>query len=258
MLRYLLVLLVVQWCQTLGFGTDYCRKDICPGNSTHVACQAPKQFGPSCFNKKPKVIRMRKTMKKVLLQEHNRLRSLVAEGKLTGFPPASRMPTLVWDVELQHIAGCNTRLCRFEHDSCRNTNVFRYAGQNLAMRTSRGPLQIPVPVNRMLRDFVRSWFAEHKATRPAMIDAYPENYDGPDIGHFTQLVSDRTWKMGCALVRFNDAGSIRYYLVCNYSFINIIGQPVYRKGPSCSRCQRKCNKKYPGLCKISEKVLSVP
>ncbi|XP_039438897.1 antigen 5 like allergen Cul n 1-like [Culex pipiens pallens] len=199
---------------------------------------------------------MRNSMKRVLLHEHNRLRAQVASGDLRGYSPASRMPTLTWDGQLQFVAGCNARLCRFEHDKCRSTVQFRWAGQNLAMKSLFGRWR-SVRVNQMLQEFVRGWFAEHKDANQAIIDRFPAKYKGPDIGHFTQLVSDRTWKMGCVMVRFSDR-AIHYYLVCNYSFINIVDQPIYVKGKPCSRCQLKCNRKYPALCRVGEKIASKP
>ncbi|EDS31867.1 conserved hypothetical protein [Culex quinquefasciatus] len=156
---------------------DYCRKDLCSRGTTHIACNAPLKFGPSCSGKKPKVIPMRNSMKRVLLHEHNRLRAQVASGDLRGYSSASRMPTLTWDGQLQFVAGCNARLCRFEHDKCRSTAQFRWAGQNLAMKSLFGRWR-SVRVNQMLQEFVRGWFAEHKDANQAIIDRFPAKYKG--------------------------------------------------------------------------------
>ncbi|XP_065075546.1 antigen 5 like allergen Cul n 1-like [Ochlerotatus camptorhynchus] len=200
---------------------------------------------------------MRPSMKSTIINEHNLLRSSVASGKLDGFSSASRMSSLAWNDELQSVATSNARRCQFEHDACRNTRVFRFSGQNLAMRSLQGR-RIRVRLRKLLREFVQVWFDEHQHANQSMIDAYPEDHSGPDVGHFTQMVSDRTWAVGCGMTRFTDREATHYYLVCNYSFANIVHQPVYVKGKPCSRCQRKCSRKYPGLCGDGEKISSTP
>lgn len=76
------------------------------------------------------------------------------------------------------------------------------------------------------------------------------NYS-PQIGHFTQIVSDRTIKIGCGLVTYSTySGDVwtHDYFVCNYSFTNIIGQPAYVKGIAASQCTTGASFSYPGLC----------
>lgn len=41
--------------------------------------------------------------------------------------------TLEWDDELAYLAELNAKTCKIEHDLCRNTANFPYAGQNLAL-----------------------------------------------------------------------------------------------------------------------------
>lgn len=80
----------------------------------------------------------------------------------------------------------------------------------------------------------------------------------PDIGHFTQIVSDRTNRIGCSLVTFYDSTWINQYFVCNYALINLIGQTVYVAGTACSKCTTGCSVKYPGLCNTNEVVIAKP
>lgn len=63
--------------------------------------------------------------KNLILRIHNRLWNQVALGKLPGYPKAVRMPILRWDDEL---AELNVRQCQMNHDQCRDTDKFRYAG----------------------------------------------------------------------------------------------------------------------------------
>ena len=72
------------------------------------------------------------------------------------------------------------------------------------------------------------------------------------IGHFTALVQDRSYKIGCAMGNFvdrldhNDLTSSLFG--CNYSFTNLTGTPVYQVGPPASKCPHGKDKRYPGLC----------
>ncbi|KFB44575.1 hypothetical protein ZHAS_00012457 [Anopheles sinensis] len=47
---------------------------------------------------------------------------------------------------------------------------------------------------------------------------------------------------------WNQGVEKKVYLVCNYSYTNIIGHPVYTVGPAGSKCQAGMNPNYPGLC----------
>lgn len=65
---------------------------------------------------------------------------------------------MVWSDELAFLAQLNTRQCKMSHDACRNTNSFRYSGQNLgAMATSAGHYAPDYVVN----DTISRWYNEH-------------------------------------------------------------------------------------------------
>uniref|UniRef100_A0A182WC67 SCP domain-containing protein n=1 Tax=Anopheles minimus TaxID=112268 RepID=A0A182WC67_9DIPT len=114
-------------------------------------------------------------------------------------------------------------------------------------------------VESLIDDFVRMWWDEHFDTSLAHIDSYPSNHVGPAIGHFTQMASDRTWGVGCAIQNWLEDGIwITYYIVCNYSFTNIVNQPVYVRGTTASGCTTGRDPRYPGLCSVNEVVQSVP
>ncbi|KAL1377244.1 hypothetical protein pipiens_016397 [Culex pipiens pipiens] len=188
----------LQQLTTYYFPNYYCSPSICPNGGPHVACNAPNPFGASCYGKNPQLIPMTDVMRAQILDQHNRMRSLLASGQLPGYSPAVKMPTLQWDLELQYLAEANARSCEYGHDKCRNTN-----------------------------------------------------WSNPQIGHFTQIISDRTVKIGCGMVTYQTYNGELWthdYFVCNYSFTNIINQPSYIKGHAGSQCSTGVSSAYPGLC----------
>lgn len=70
----------------------------------------------------------------------------------------------------------------------------------------------------------------------------------------------RAKKIGCAAATFpsNDGELINFYFVCNYSFGNMIDEPIYTVGPTASKCQSGRNKRFRGLCNPKETVWPLP
>ncbi|KFB35694.1 AGAP006420-PA-like protein [Anopheles sinensis] len=165
------------------------------------------------------------------------------------------MPTLIWDDELARQAGHNARSCVYAHDVCRNTKLFRYVGQNLAHVSTTAILHF----EKLVQLSIQGWWDEFNVTTQAQLDRFPEKQPGHPIGHFTQMISDRAWKMGCAAQTwFEGKVNSIFYMVCNYSFANYEGQPVYRRGLPASRCRTGENADYPGLCSTKEQIFSTP
>lgn len=74
------------------------------------------------------------------------------------------------------------------------------------------------------------------------------------IGHFTQVVRDEAYKVGCAMSQYTDSLKTPVALMaCNYAVANMIGSPTYVPGPAASGCTTGKNPKYPGLCSENEK-----
>ncbi|EDS33916.1 venom allergen [Culex quinquefasciatus] len=220
---------------------------ICPNGGPHVACNAPNPFGASCYGKNPQLIPMTDVMRAQILDQHNRMRSLLASGQLPGYSPAVKMPTLQWDLELQYLAEANARSCEYGHDKCRNTNWSKYVGQNIGVLRYFG---FKVTKPQSVKYFIDAWFNEYVYAH-AYVDRYPQHYYGPQIGHFTQIISDRTVKIGCGMVTYQTYNGELWthdYFVCNYSFTNIINQPSYVKGHAGSQCSTGVSSAYPGLC----------
>lgn len=74
-----------------------------------------------------------------------------------------------------------------------------------------------------------------------------------DIGHFTQIVMDQSYKMGCAITKYNEGGDRKSLIACNYAVSNVKGMPIYEIGPTASECKTGTNPDYPGLCSPDEK-----
>lgn len=73
-----------------------------------------------------------------------------------------------------------------------------------------------------------------------------------DIGHFTQVVKDDAYKVGCAIAKFTMNGDRVALLACNYAVSNIKNWPIYEEGATASACESGTNPDYPGLCSVDE------
>lgn len=91
----------------------------------------------------------------------------MALGKLPGYPKAVRIPILRWDDELAYLAELNVRQCQMNHDQCRDTDKFRYAGQNLAYMGGGTETNA-----ERIKHRIRAWFDEYKDADASYIDRY--------------------------------------------------------------------------------------
>ncbi|XP_017474137.1 PREDICTED: venom allergen 5-like [Rhagoletis zephyria] len=185
--------------------------------------------------------------KRLIVDEHNAKRSLVAGGK-TKLEPACRMATMEWDEELASLAALNVKQCQMKHDACHNTKAFRNSGQNLALQMSTHSSS----VETLLKKFVNMWYDEIKDVRMSDINHLSSGIS--KIGHFTVMVVDRNIRVGCAASSFQDRGMINYLFACNYAETNMLNQPVYDScNDPASKCKTGKNPAYENLCSISEK-----
>ena len=164
----------LQELTTYYFPNYYCSPSICPNGGPHVACNAPNPFGASCYGKNPQLVPMTDVLRAQILDQHNRMRSLLASGQLPGYSPAVKMPTLQWDLELQYLAEANARSCEYGHDKCRNTNWSKYVGQNIGVLRYFG-LKVTKP--QAVKYFIDAWFNEYVYAH-AYVDRYPQYYYG--------------------------------------------------------------------------------
>ncbi|GFQ65657.1 hypothetical protein TNCT_700941 [Trichonephila clavata] len=201
-----------------------------------------------------------------ILKLHNKYRSRVALGQETkagGLPTASDMLEMVWDEELAGIAQKWANNCLTKHDcnECREVANFP-VGQNI--RTSKQACytsQCVKPSDRK-HDWgktVKSFYDEVNDYDKSWLSLF-EDREEVDIGHFTQVVWAKTWRIGCGFAAFVKGKTYTKFYVCNYGPAgNIEDAPVYEQGKPGSACPiNSCvrgetctgGKDYPGLCKM--------
>ncbi|XP_070381702.1 scoloptoxin SSD976-like [Dermacentor albipictus] len=196
--------------------------------------------------------------KKDFLRRHNKLRSLVAMGRLRGYKPAANMYELVWDDELAEVAQALADQCGdMMHDraDARFTRRFRLTGQNLASERRSNDVRKIGSLG-----FVDTWFKEHRDYPPYQVKHFEPSFGPRPTGHFTQVIWADTRYLGCGFTMFRMKGDLsvmpyQKHYVCNYADSgNIKGRPVYAEGPTCSRCPAgsRCVKRT-GLCRARKR-----
>lgn len=233
--------------------TDYCDPKVCtvPPNPVfpNIGCGATNDLGPSCPSD-AKYVQFTDEHKKIILDQHNKLRNNIAGGGQNGFSTASRMSTMKWNDEFGFLASVNVRRCIYGHDQCRNIDGVQFAGQNLYTFGSTGELP---DTNRIVSDAVNFWYAEVANATQADIDKCCNSQY--TIGHFTQVVADLADQVGCGLVTFTKADGFKTLIMaCDYSRSNLVTQPIYNSGATASDCKSGTNSQYPNLCSEDEKV----
>ncbi|XP_008314271.1 GLIPR1-like protein 1 [Cynoglossus semilaevis] len=173
--------------------------------------------------------------------EHNKARTSVS-------PPASNMLYMTWDEGLAVTARAWAKHCTFEHniyldDARRMHPTFSSVGENIW--TGHPPSEF------VLKNAIKHWVDEK------MFYNYSENSCSNMCGHYTQVVWDQTYKVGCAVElcpngvrQFDHRPSVLF--VCNYSpGGNLNGRRPYEsRGAPCSECEDSCENK---LCRNKER-----
>ncbi|KAJ9593713.1 hypothetical protein L9F63_014761 [Diploptera punctata] len=213
--------------------------------SDHTMCIYPN-IGPKCTNLKYSGV-TKASDKQAVVDEHNRLRRIVAKGQETRGSPgpqpgAQNMKKMQWSDEIATVAQRWANQCSFGHDSCRNLDY--YVGQNVYISYSRGIAETDTQdwktVTQALYKSVSS-FIQHETTYPSS-----SKYNS-GTGHYTQIVWANTHLIGCGFSAWtsNDGWFNKYY-VCNYGpGGNIISTSMYTTGSACGQCSNSCND---GLC----------
>uniref|UniRef100_A0A1Y9J0J2 Venom allergen-1 n=1 Tax=Anopheles quadriannulatus TaxID=34691 RepID=A0A1Y9J0J2_ANOQN len=259
MASWIFVAIVSYLVSGLQAQINYCSTSYCRNGLQNVGCNPPRfPGGPACAGLKPVVITINSTLQTLILSEHNKRRSQLALGQLKPFLPAVCMPTLTWDGELAKQAGNNARSCRYQHDRCRNTPVYTWAGQNIALAQFSRMTNLNQQISQLISSNIASWWNEYSFTKQAQLNSYPSSNSGPAIGHFTQMASDQSNKIGCAMQNWVRGNWQTYYFVCNYGVTNIADRPVYKAGAVASECSTGRNPTLPGLCSVWEPINPVP
>lgn len=73
------------------------------------------------------------------------------------------------------------------------------------------------------------------------------------IGHFTQVVRDEAYAVGCAMVQFKKGKWYTTIYGCDYTLTNINGYPIYESSTkAASGCKTGTHKEFKGLCSTKE------
>ena len=182
--------------------------------------------------------------KNVALLRHNDARRVVQ-------PSSSDMMKLIWDDELAKTAQEYSRKCSYEHSSNITTSKFKNVGENLYISSPEVAPEI------ILEEAIAHWDSEK----------FYYNFSAHDCsdvcGHYTQLVWDTTYAVGCGLTTCSSIEvdgkiwPVGQLVVCHYGPTgNINNRRPYRIGTSCSLCPRNywCESR---LCNTASRLESM-
>ncbi|XP_030050990.1 cysteine-rich venom protein TEL1-like [Microcaecilia unicolor] len=162
-----------------------------------------------------------------VVDEHNSLRRQVS-------PTASNMRKMRWNATIAANAQRWADTCAEAHSqrSDRQINGL-ICGENLYMSSTPNSWSMATQV----------WYAEDKD----FVYGEGPKTEGAVTGHYTQVVWDHSYELGCAIAYCPDATYQGFY-VCQYfeagNYLNRINTP-YKEGIPCGDCPDDCDY---GLC----------
>lgn len=248
---WILLALLLAAALKQAYTVDYCDTSICPASKPNIGCGNDGKLSAACPSG-AKVIEMNDEMKNLILDTHNKYRSTLATGGVGWLPKAAAMPTLTWDKDLAETAQMNSNRCVRGHDACHNTDTYLNSGQNINyFATSVDTIDVKGEVPKL----ITSWWDERHDVHKNMVKTMYDPGKSIMVFHFAVMASDKVNKVGCGITQWKPPGGwMQIYLVCNYSFNDFVGIPIYVTGEPCSKCQKGCSTKYPGLCNEDEPV----
>ncbi|XP_046439412.1 venom allergen 5-like [Daphnia pulex] len=224
--------------------------DYCTLSAQNTLCKyKPTSYGTACM----KIVPMSVTAadKSLIVDLHNKMRRQVAKAMEKGGnpgpqPAAANMRAMSWDDELALMAQTHAQQCVFTHDVDRNIARFK-VGQNLAIQFSTVEMK-----KSNWTSMIQSWYDEVKTMSASYVASFPSKPTGV-IGHYTQMVWAKTFKIGCGIVSYYDTKfqpkyPYKLFYVCNYGEAgNYLSTPVYKTGTAASACPAPTVPK-DGLC----------
>jgi len=215
-------------------------RDFLYSKSSEAYCKMGKEH-TVCKYRGPKGNCLRNTWeigateRKIIVDEHNKLRRKVAKGQEEGQPAASNMRRLVWNSELAAISQIWADQCKFEHDIFRDKVNGDKVGQNLARQG------VSKKIGDVLKKDINLWYSEVTSFKASHIQPY---VFAENIGHYSQLVWADAEEIGCGIVQYSYSIWLRSVLVCNYAVkgkdnrnpSNLPGGTMYKKGRAGSDC----------------------
>jgi len=171
-----------------------------------------------------------------ILRWHNDFRAV--EG-------SSNMAALTYDLSIENKAQAWAELCLFDHSnkiannvaSCHQGRCGQGLGENLWMGSGFDQADLSV-----FRHALSTWHDE-KQLWTFKDGRFDLSYCAAEVdkaaetcGHYTQIVSARSLRMGCAVASCQGK-EWSTYLVCQYDPPgNVIGEQLFAHGPACSAC----------------------
>lgn len=173
------------------------------------------------------------------VQTHNYYRSRVN-------PPASKMRYMTWDRALAKTARGWVKKCQFKHNIYLKQlgkvhPEFKSAGENL---WAGAPASI-FNASKAIKD----WYDE--------VNFYDyRSMSCSDVcGHYTQVVWDDSYKVGCAVQTCSSISGVNFkngaVFVCNYGPAGNYPRQPYSQGNPCSKCRDEVCRN--GLCSTPER-----
>ncbi|XP_027248472.1 GLIPR1-like protein 1 [Cricetulus griseus] len=155
-----------------------------------------------------------------VVNSHNEIRSNIN-------PSAANMNALNWDKDLAKLAKSWSKQCQFLHNPCIGKKYaciedYDFIGENLYL----------TGIRTTLKRAISSWYNEN------------EHYNFENMtcskicGHYTQLVWDSTYKVGCAVTPCSKVGAVisAALFICNYAPGGTLIRRPYQAGTFCTRC----------------------
>ena len=162
--------------------------------------------------------------KEYVVLRHNEVRSDVT-------PTSSNMMIIACDDELAETAQQYSRNCVYEHSQGIITSKFNKIGENLYISSNE------VTPKNVLNEAIKNWEEEMK-------DYNISSNECTNVcGHYTQLVWNSTYAVGCGLTTCpniqvgNEQWSLAQLVVCQYGPAgNFNNKRPYQVGKPCSAC----------------------
>ncbi|KAG7161835.1 venom allergen 5.02-like [Homarus americanus] len=155
------------------------------------------------------------------------------------------MKVLLWNDELATVAQAWASQCLYEHDGVNKRKICSRdydVGQNLYYLWDKNSVS-----NWAVA--IEKWYEEVVKAASTSVSRFQG--DQPDTAHYTQMIWGETREVGCGAVYYTPfMGGVSRMYVCNYGPLgNIVGAPMYQKGPAATSCSSASPSiKYRKLC----------
>jgi len=134
---------------------------------------------------------------------------------------------MYWSDAIHEKAQQWANYCKFQY----STKEFRRqpdfpVGENVYESSATGNFQ---PMN--WAKAVTAWYNEIVGMGGKSIDTLTE--EGPETGHFTQVVWANSYLIGCGFAQHQTGGLYQNLYVCQYGPVgNVVGYPIYSASPT--------------------------